>query len=76
MDSQITYKINSLQRDLAEMELRRDKLIQEISELDSQIKLAKSQLQEITKDERLAGNILERVYEQRRRKLSDMPGKK
>lgn len=66
MDSQITSRISSLQRDLTELELRESTLLNELETVQSKIKLIKSELTEITKSERVANDILEKVYAQRR----------
>lgn len=66
MDSKITSKINSLQRDLGELELKESTLQKDLEAVQSKIKLIKKELAEISGDERVTRDILERVYEQRR----------
>lgn len=75
MDSQITSRINALQRDLTELELRESILLNELETVQSKMKLIKSELADITKNDKVANEILEKVYAQRRGSASSNPRK-
>lgn len=72
MDAQTNLKINNLQRDLLSLEEKEARLAREMEDVSAQIKLLKSELDALMKDDRITNDILGRVYEQRR---AD-PGKK
>lgn len=67
MDSATTSKINSFQRQLKELELRESNLTSELEVVQNKIRAVKREIAELTKNEGVTRDILERVYEQRRR---------
>lgn len=66
MDSQTSSKLTSLQRDLAELELREHQLQAELEDLAAKKKLILSEVSKINKNEQITQDILSMVYEQRR----------
>lgn len=66
MDSQLVSRINTLQEDLNELEMQEISLTTELSAVQNKIRFLRQELGEITINDRVAKDILERVYEQRR----------
>lgn len=66
MDSQTTSKINNFQSQLKELELREESLKKELEVVQNKIRLVKNEIGNLTKNDSVAKDILERVYEQRR----------
>lgn len=66
MDSQTSSKLTSLQRDLAELELREHQLKAELEDLEAKKKQILAEVSKINKNERITQDILTMVYEQRR----------
>lgn len=66
MDSQTSLKVNNLQRDLLSLEDKEKRLEKELEDIRAQIKVVRMEIDTIMADDRIANDILERVYEQRR----------
>lgn len=66
MDSQTSAKLTSLQRDLAELELREHQIKAELEDIEAKKKVILSEVSKINKNDRVTQDILTMVYEQRR----------
>lgn len=66
MDSQTSSKLTTLQRDLAELELREHQLQAELEDIAAKKKLILNEVSKINKNEKVTQDILTMVYEQRR----------
>lgn len=61
-----TNKLNSLQRDLLELNLKEDRLKKELEEVANRKKAINMELNKLMENDRVAKDVLSRVYEQRR----------
>lgn len=61
-----TNKLNSLQRDLLELNLKEDRLKKELEEVANRKKAINIELNKLMENDRVAKDVLSRVYEQRR----------
>lgn len=66
MDSQTSAKLISLQRDLAELELREHQIKSELEDIFAKKRLILNEISTINKNEKVTQDILSMVYEQRR----------
>lgn len=66
MDSQTSAKLISLQRDLAELELREHQIKSELEDIFAKKRLILNEISKINKNEEVTQDILSMVYEQRR----------
>lgn len=61
-----TNKLNSLQRDLLELNLKEERLKKELEEVANRKKAINMELNKLMENDRVAKDVLSRVYEQRR----------
>lgn len=66
MQSRDVSKLNNLQRDLGELEIREESLLKELEAVQAKMRLIKSELVALTENHGVTKEVLERVYEQRR----------